>query len=119
MQGVLDLLSKLFPLEDRKDFAALMLWVLVLLSIAGAHGMMPFHPGFALSTQTEDTNRKVIRIEIRMLEKEIFEGRQMQCQASTERSKSFYRERLQDLLREYYAITNSSYTLPTCEELVQ
>jgi hypothetical protein len=112
-----DFILNILPLEDRRDVMHFFLWVIVLFTIGSIHGLMPVHPGFAYSNDVATTNNNIKKIEQRLLEKELFENRMNQCKADTERSKSFYREKLQELLREYYDMTGRGYDLPSCEEL--
>lgn len=117
MGKLTDFFLTILPLEDRRDVMHFFLWVIVLFTIGSIHGLMPVHPGFAYSNEVAMTNENIKKIEQRLLEKELFENRMNQCRAESDKSKSFYREKIQSLLREYYEMTGQTYSLPSCEEL--
>lgn len=90
--------------------STLALWVFFWWSI----GMMPstaFGDGFA---KQED----VIQIRISMLEERLLDLRIHQCNAATDsESRYFFFEQLQRRTREYYTLTGTNWTVPSCEEV--
>lgn len=117
MGKLADFFLNILPLEDRRDVMHFFLWLIVLFTVASIHGLMPVHPGFAYSTDMTVTNDNIKKIEQRLLEKELFENRMNQCRADSDRAKTFYRQKLQDLLTEYRELTGRGYDLPSCDEL--
>lgn len=59
----------------------------------------------------------VNKINIKLMERDIFETRTRQCDAKTNESRRFYGEKLTGLLREYQEEVRQTYPLPSCREL--
>jgi hypothetical protein len=70
----------------------------------------PFgHQGFAYAADVKS-------IKVELLEQRIFDARLRQCSATSQESRQFYAEKVQELLRKFRE-TEGQYRLPSCEEV--
>ena len=77
-------------------------------------GMWPteiFGAGFARTEQVQN-------LYVSNLETDLIDLRIRQCSATTNESRQFFLQRLQEKEREYYEITGHAYVRPSCNEVV-
>lgn len=74
-------------------------------------------PGFAYAADVTSVRNDVSSIKVELLESRIFDTRVRQCESTTAEPRTFYREKLQELLRKYRELTAADYRLPSCGEL--
>jgi hypothetical protein len=73
--------------------------------------------GFAYASDVQNVSDDVSAIKVELLEQRIFETRLRQCQSESAEPRTFYREKLQELLRKYRELMAADYALPGCREL--
>lgn len=94
-------------------------YVCLLVTISGAVlGSTYAVRSFASSERMDRVEKQVSRIEVRLLEREIFDRVAQMCAAvKAEQPARIYRERLQEALRAYRELTGQDFVLPACNEL--
>lgn len=86
--------------------------------IAASWGLTPIFGGFASRAEVQQEvagmKRQISRIEVQQMEQTLIDTRSRQCAATDKR---FITERFNQLLREYFALTNQAWRIPDCDEL--
>lgn len=92
---------------------------LLLAHVAFAFGWLAWAglPGFAYAGDVTSVRNDVSSIKVELLEQRIFDTRVRQCESASAEPRTFYREKLQELLRKYRDLTAADYRLPSCGEL--
>ena len=94
-------------------------WLCLFVTITGAGiGSTYALKAFASTESVTQVRAQVTRIEVRQIERDIFDRQAQVCQAiAAGQSPRVYRERLQEALRAYEELTGKKFDLPSCEEL--
>ncbi len=96
-------------------------WVLLvtghMLWVCGLLGFLNLTSPFAAAAETENVKSSVARIQVQLLEQELFDARLRQCKAETPDSRQYYYERLQEKMNAYYDLTKRNYRPPACSEI--
>lgn len=106
--------------DEQAKGAVVVGWrALLVLHIAVACGWMAWAgmPGFAYASDVTSVRNDVSSIKVELLEQRIFDTRLRQCESTSAEPRTFYREKLQELMRKYRELTAADYRLPGCEEL--
>jgi hypothetical protein len=118
IQGLSSFLDEVLGLDpDQRRTVFRVAWVVLMSGhILWACGWLTAlgFSGFAKADDLRDQRKYLQRIEIRLLEKSIFEVKVLQCNAA---SKQLYAQQLAGLLTDYQNLTGKLYPLPSCEEL--
>lgn len=90
-------------------------WVCVIITMGAlSYGVRTYASNSAVTALSGE----IQEIRIQLLEERAFDLRVKQCKAlEANQPAGVYRERLQELLRQYFARTGAKYDLPECREL--
>lgn len=125
--GDRDLVEKVQLYEVRLRRWREIVWYALLVLTAGlatevslSWGLTRFYDGFEPKTKAElsaaEASRRTTRIETRLLEQSLLSIRQGQCRSTT---KSYFTERLNELMGEYQHLTGREWREPACDEVIQ
>lgn len=94
-------------------------WICLLVTVMGAGlGSTYAIRAFASTESVKAVKQQVTRMEVRLLEREIFDRMSQMCSAiKAQQPARVYRERLQEALRAYQELTGNPFILPRCDEL--
>jgi hypothetical protein len=94
-------------------------WICLLLTLTfGSIGSTYAIRAFASTDSVKEVRNQINRVEVRLLEREIFDRQSEVCRAvKNGQPARAYREQLQSALRAYEDLTGRPFSLPDCEEL--
>jgi hypothetical protein len=118
-----DVLQQLFPPGvkpvQRWRLSMFAFAVVVIVHILWACGWLSafnMGAGFAYASDVKEATAQVSGIKVDLLEQALFDTRVRHCKAPHE-SKTFYAEKLQQLLIKYRKAAGNDYRIPECDEL--
>lgn len=120
MVGPLDMIDKVLLLEDtpegrRKWRLTISVGIITLFAhVAWSCGMIPGVSGFAMANEQEEIKHTIIRIELKLLDRDIIDAVRQRCLAT---NKTFFADRVHELTRQWYFLTKVVYIVPNCTDL--